>query len=113
MTIHFIRIIIATLLIVAFMFSPYIPGDYDNFSFTLSGMAQLLSFVGLLLVPIGMPWLIYETVKRSKKVSSNKITFRFALTSFVVSCIVGLATVMAAFASGRLLFGFLTFAGFI
>src|SRR4030095_10885139 len=113
MTIHFIRIIIATLLIVAFMFSPYIPGDYDNFSLTLSAMAQLLSFVGLLLVPIGMPWLIYETVKRSKKVSSNKITFRFALTSFVVSCIVGLATVMAGFVGGSLSLGIMTLAVYI
>jgi hypothetical protein len=113
MTIHFIRITIVTLLIVALMFSPYIPGDYDSFSLTLSAMAQLSSFVGLLLVPIGMLWLIYKTVKRNKIASSNKIIYRFALTAFVVSCIVGLATVIAAFADGSRSLGIIMIAVYI
>lgn len=113
MTIHFIRITIASLLLVALMFAPYIPGDYDSFSITLSAMAQLSSFAGLLLVPIGILWIIYETVKRKKKISSNKNTYRFALTSFVVSCIVGLAIAMAAFAGGSLSLAIITLAVYI
>lgn len=90
----------ATLLIVAFMFSPYVPGDYDSFSITLSAMAQLSSFAGLLFVPIGIYWMIHETIKRKKKILSNKNTYQFAVTSFVVSCIIGFVTVIAAFADG-------------
>ena len=95
------------------MFSPYIPGDYDSFSVTLSAMAQVSSIIGLLFVPVGILWMIYETVKRNKKISSNKITYRFAFTSLGISSIVGLATAMAAFANGGLSLGIITFAVYI
>jgi hypothetical protein len=46
------------------MFYPFLPGRYDRLTLTLSMMAQLLGLAGLLLVPIGAAWLIYELVKR-------------------------------------------------
>jgi hypothetical protein len=46
------------------MFYPFLPGSHDRLAVTLSTMAQLLGVVGLLLVPIGAAWLVYELVKR-------------------------------------------------
>jgi len=42
------------------------PGTHDSLAVTLSMMAQALGFSGLLLVPIGVPWLIYELMKRTE-----------------------------------------------
>jgi hypothetical protein len=59
-----IRIAAITILAVACMFYPFLPGSHDRLAVTLSTMAQLFGVVGLLLVPIGAAWLIYEFVKR-------------------------------------------------
>jgi hypothetical protein len=101
------------LVIVAFIFSPYVPGNYDSFSQTLSTTTQLSSIAGLLLVPIGIFWLIHEIVKRNRKASYNKNTYRFAVTTFVVSCIIALAAVIAASADGSRSLGIIILAGCI
>lgn len=42
------------------MFYPFMPGTYDRMAVTISGMVQMLGVGGLLLVPIGVLWLIYD-----------------------------------------------------
>jgi hypothetical protein len=59
-----IRIATITILLAACMFYPFLPGPHDRLAVTLSTMAQLLALAGMLLVPIGAAWLIYEIVKR-------------------------------------------------
>jgi hypothetical protein len=54
----------ATALLALCMFRPFLPGGYDRFAVTLSGMAQLVGLAGLLLVPVGALWLADE-VRRS------------------------------------------------
>jgi len=103
MLLHFIRIIIIAILILLMIFLPYLPGDYDASSMTLSVMAQLLGFSSLLFVPIGIGWLIYETIKQKKEsptVSNN--SYRFAIAALAVSIIVALITSLGAFANHSL-----------
>jgi hypothetical protein len=76
MTLHFIRIIAIAVLIAICMLLPYIPGDYDSLAVTLSTMAQLLGIAGMLLVPIETLWLIYESMKRTKKVGNFQIRIK-------------------------------------
>ena len=85
------------------IFLPYLPGDYDASSITLSGMAQLLAFSSLLFVPIGIGWLIYESIKQKKEnstVSNN--SYRFAIAALAVSVLVALITSLGAFANHSL-----------
>jgi len=103
MLLHFIRIIIIAILISLLIFLPYLPGDYDASSVTLSSMAQLLGFSSLLFVPIGIGWLLYETIKQKKKnatVSNN--SYRFAIAALAVSIFVVLVTSLGAFANHSL-----------
>jgi ABC-type xylose transport system permease subunit len=82
-----------TILIIACMFLPFLPGGYDGFTVTLSGMSQLFGVAGLLLVPIGTLWLIYESRKRAPKnrERSNKDKgYYFAMASVVASSILAI-----------------------
>lgn len=49
------------------MVYPFLPGEYDRLALPLSTMAQLLGAAGLLLVPIGVVWLVYEVRKRAQR----------------------------------------------
>ena len=98
MLLHFIRIIIITILILILIFLPYMPGEYDASAITLSSMAQLLGFSSLLSVPPGMAWLIYEIVKHRTKGSqtSNK-AYPFAIAALILSVLIALITALGAF----------------
>lgn len=59
MLLHLLRIILLTVLIVACVFLPFLPGPHDPTAVVLSSIAQLIGFAGFLLVPIGLVWLIF------------------------------------------------------
>src|SRR5262245_58479051 len=61
----------ALLLIVGCMFYPFLPGNYDGLAVTLSVMAQLFGMAGLLLVPLGAVWLVYELKMRSESAQAR------------------------------------------
>jgi FtsH-binding integral membrane protein len=95
------------------MFLPFIPGDYDGSAGTLSFMAQLLAFSGLLLVPIGLLWLIHESTKRRKtegKHTDKNITYQYAISALIASCIVAIIVSLGAFFNNNLLLGIITMA---
>jgi hypothetical protein len=64
---HVAWMLAALLFIVGCMFYPYLPGDYDGAAVTLSVMSQLFAIAGLLLVPIGAIWLVYEIRRRARE----------------------------------------------
>ena len=100
MVVHFVRIGAMTILIIACMFLPFLPGQYDGLAVALSGMSQLFGVAGLLLVPIGALWLIYESRKRAPKnrLRSNKDKgYYFAIASVVASSIVAAIVSLGAF----------------
>jgi len=100
MVVHLVRMGAMTILIIACMFLPFLPGGYDGLAVTLSGMSQLFGVAGLLLVPIGTLWLIYESRKRAPKnrERSNKDKgYYFAIASVVASSILAAIVSLGAF----------------
>lgn len=81
------------MLIVLCMVYPFLPGKYDAFALPLSTIAQLFGAAGLLLVPIGALWLVYEARTRGR----NRIPpttgrgYYFAMASLIVASIAVLA----------------------
>ena len=63
---HILRMAAIIILGVACMFYAFLPGTHDRLAVSLSFMARSLGWAGLLLVPIGAVWLIYELVKRTQ-----------------------------------------------
>ena len=101
---HFIGIGLVILIIAIFIFLPYFPGDYDEVVVTFSIMAQMLGMAGLLLVPIGIIWLLYEHIQKRKNVgSSEKVAHRFALVTAIIGCFVGLVVAIGAFINSTVL----------
>ncbi len=97
---HLVRMGALTVLIVACTFLPFFPGAYDGLAVTLSGMSQLFGVAGLLLVPIGALWLIYESRKRAPKNrerSHKDKAYYFAIASVVASSIVAAIVSLGAF----------------
>jgi hypothetical protein len=111
MMMHFIQMGGILLLMVLGMFYPYFPGQYDGLAVTLSTMAQLTGIVGLLLVPMGALWLIYELRKRTRKKQNLPYASRgyfFAITSLIIASIVAMIVSLLAVLSMGLSFGLLT-----
>jgi hypothetical protein len=100
MVVHVVRMGSMTILVIACMFLPFLPGGYDGLAVTLSVMAQIFGVAGLLLVPIGAVWLVYESRKRvqKKRERSNKDKgYYFAIASVVASSIVAVIVSLGAF----------------
>ena len=102
MLLHSIRIIVIAIIILIMIFLPYLPGDYDASSVTLSGMAQLLGFSSLLFVPIGIGWLIYSIKQKKESSTVSNYSYRFAIAALAVSIIVALITSLGSFANHSL-----------
>ena len=81
------------------MFYPFLPGTHDRLAVTLSMMARMLGWGGLLLVPIGAVWLIYELMKRKAKTSLESRQDKghyFAVATMAASLVVAAAAALAA-----------------
>lgn len=89
---HIILLLLITTTITGCIFLPFMAGDYDSFSVTLSAILQLAVITSLLLVPVGIIWLIYER-GRSRR------SYQFAGISIVISAIIILAAALGAFIS--------------
>ena len=109
---HSVRIATIIISVVLIMVYPFLPGSYDAMAFSLSTIAQLLATVGLLLVPLGVVWLVYELRKRVRIDQNRQLKNRgysFAMVSLVVSSIlIILISLFATFGIG-ISFGVLTF----
>jgi len=81
--------VIAVLLLCIFL--PFLPGDYDSFTITLSSIAQMISISSLILVPIGIIWLLF---KLRGKNPPNFIFLKIVLSLVIVVC---LAAALGAF----------------
>lgn len=96
---HLALTMVASTLIVACMFYPFLPGGYDSLAVTLSAMAQLFGMAGLLLVPLGAIWLAYEFSIGAAKAGSrpgNRMGYWFGLASICASTIVAIVVSLGA-----------------
>ncbi len=113
MILHLVRIGGITMLIVSCTFYPFLPGEYDGLAVALSAMAQTFGIVGLLFVPIGVLWLVYELrkrVRRKRNLPAKARGYYFALASVIISSVVAVAVSLGAFTSISLALGFGTLA---
>jgi hypothetical protein len=95
------------------MIYPFLPGQYDVLAMPLSTMAQLLGTAGLLLVPIGVLWLVYEVRKQAR--SSRNLPnagrgFYFALALLIVASILAILVSLITTLAAGISFGVLTLA---
>src|SRR5687768_9265510 len=100
---HFLWIAAITVLALASMFYPFMPGTYDRMAIPLSGIVQVCGLTGLLLVPIGMVWLIYELVNRRRTLGSLPQHGRrhwFAVCALAASLVVGAGVALASIQTG-------------
>jgi hypothetical protein len=97
---HLILIGCVTALLVLCMLLPFLPGDYDAMAVPVSAGAQIVAMLGLLLVPVGIPWIVHEISKgirrRRNLLAANK-AYGFALVSVVICSIIAALVAMAAF----------------
>ena len=96
---HTGRIGIVAALIVACTFAPFLPGQYDPAALAFSFAAHAFGVVGLVLVPIGAAWFIYELRRRAALSAGRPVKDRgpaFALTALIVSSIVGAIACLSA-----------------
>jgi hypothetical protein len=76
----------AALLVASLALLPFLPGDHDRLALPLATMMQFFALAGLVLVPFGALWLVFE----SRRGEVSRIRHGLALLS------VGAATVVAA-----------------
>lgn len=103
MTRHALQIGAITILALASMFYPFMPGTYDRMAVTLSGIAQISAVAGLLLVPLGTVWLLYEiTLHRRRRGSVPQAAKRywFAVCSLAALVVLGAGVVLASLQAG-------------
>lgn len=81
------------------MLWPFLPGGYDPLAAAISTLAQAVGILGLLLVPIGIAWGMYELRSSSKEKRRG-----FARASLIVGSLVVLVPVLVA--AGSTGFGF-------
>lgn len=85
--IHWLQLIALNLLVILCIFLPFLPGPHDQLSVALSAIAQTTGFLGLLLVPVGILWLIQE-IRRNldKNRSTNNWSngYYYAITAMVI-----------------------------
>ena len=109
----FFRIAGIIILIVLFIIYPFLSGGYDGLAMPLSTMAQAFGVLGMLLVPAGVLWLIYELRRQARRRENLPVKARryyFALVSVVIATVVAIAIALIAFATIGLSFGLLTLA---
>lgn len=118
MRLHFIRITLICLLIIFLIFIPFLPGAYDNLAVMISSELQYVSFVCLLLVPIGILWLIYELFRRKINGKGASKSVYFAKAALLVLSISAIVAAIVAFGGigsfrGSAIFGISLLIGYI
>ena len=93
MIVHVVRIGAATALIMLITLLPFMPGSYDPLAASLSMMARLFGFAGLLLVPIGVLWTASSYWRRA---SGREYTC--AMAAVIIWSIISGALSVSAFA---------------
>lgn len=83
MTSRLVWSLLGAVLLVAVMFLPFFPGEYDPMALPLSMTVQAFGFAGLLLVPVGVLWLRSPTSRRIALVAVAAVSVVGLLLAFV------------------------------
>lgn len=84
--------------LVAAMWYPFLPGEYDSLAVPISLLVQAIGVAGLLFVPVGLLWL-----------AMPRRSLTFAIVSLVIGVLLALPACMIALLSVGKSFGFILF----
>jgi membrane-bound metal-dependent hydrolase YbcI (DUF457 family) len=90
----FLGVTAATATIILVRLLPFLPGRYDSLAVHMSLSVQALSFVGLLLVPVGIAWLAFPLWK-----PNTGKHYPFAFIALIALWLVWLSVSLAALTS--------------
>src|SRR5262245_8304517 len=112
LTKHLALIVVLTALVVLGILYPFLAVEYDILAMPLSTIVQSFGVLGLLLVPIGLPWLWHEIVKHSQR--KRNLTYKnrgysFALAAVIASSVVTVLVLLVVFLAFSRIFGLLLF----
>jgi hypothetical protein len=98
MTPHLVCMGGATALIVLGILLPFLPGSHDVLALPLSTMTQASGVLGLLLLPVGIPWLVYELRQQARRkrglpVKARRLFFMLAALAAASVVVLGLSLV--------------------
>lgn len=94
---HWIQLVILNLLMILCIVLPYLPGPYDKLSLAISVAAQLSGYVGLLLIPVAILWLIQEKKKltgNSKESNKWNNGYYYAMTALCICTFLGFVFIL-------------------
>ncbi len=91
---HVIGVGLVVAAILACSFLPFLAGAYDPIAGALGFAAFGFGIVGLLMVPVGVAWLVYE-VRRRRGPPARDRTFGFAVVALAATSFVGVAVALA------------------
>lgn len=64
---------------------PFLPGPPNRFVIGISALTQFAGFFGLVLVPLGVTWMIWQITQRNKKSYNWKVPYILAITATSLS----------------------------
>lgn len=94
---HAVRIAAICVCSLICVFIPFLPGSYDSLAVIVSAIVQLMGFIALLLVPIGIAWFVYERTKRKRGEHAAQRSHRFGIAALVVLSLAVIVSSVAAF----------------
>src|SRR5690349_9309184 len=93
MKVHVIISIGISIILLACMFLPFLPGAYDPIAIPLSSMIQVFTYSGLILAPVAI-FGLFTQIKRSHQIKEHDVQFhkeyKFTRTGFILAniCII-------------------------
>jgi hypothetical protein len=104
-----VRLIVPTACIVLCTLLPFLPGRYDVMAVPLSATALFFGRVGLLLVPVGAAWCVYERTRKPPSGAPDPHGDKrhvFAVLSLIALSVVVMVSSVGVFAFAGLSLGF-------
>jgi hypothetical protein len=108
---HVARGVVAVAVILLCTVLPFLPGRHDPLAVPLSQLALFTSRVLLLLVPVGLAWLVYESSGRRERAATterSRARGYLAAATLAAASVILLAATVGAWAAGGLVLGVLT-----
>jgi hypothetical protein len=99
---HLVRLGGGAALVVLGILLPFLPGSHDGLALALSTLAQASGVLGLVLFPVGIPWLWYELRKQARRKRNLPTTAhrsRFMLAALAAASVVAVALSLVAMAT--------------
>jgi hypothetical protein len=110
--IHWLQLIALNVAIIVCILLPFFPGRYDSLSLPFSVSAQLVGYIGLILVPIAILWFIQEIKKFARfttPLNNWSSGYYYAITATSICTFISIVFVLALAVSIGFIAGIMAF----